>query len=163
MQTNVSPHNESSGYESKPACIVLRNGETFDVAHHDRTENDRWVFAYETERDGGIDYWFPSSSVLYIDTTSDATESHDEEDRELVADGGRPAASEVARRLVARSQYVESEDVTVDAGTVEVTVIERTLTIDATRVRVSDAVHHLDRAVTYAVWDQYPEDGGDDE
>lgn len=118
MYDNASPRQESSGYESEPARIVLKNGETFDVAHYDRTESDRWVFAYVESRDGGIDYRFPASAVLYIDTsdgdgdevervddmadapvtmqvmgtgaTPPTIEDDEDEDETLVADGGGP-------------------------------------------------------------------------
>ena len=75
MRNKNAPQQESSGYDLQPARIVLQNGEEFDVVHHDRTENDRWVFAYVETRENGIDYRFPAESVLYIDTTSDDGDS----------------------------------------------------------------------------------------
>lgn len=53
----------------------------------------------------------------------------DERERELVADGGLRPAEELARKLISKSPDVESDDVTVSGGTVEVTVIEETFTI----------------------------------
>lgn len=86
MQTNVSPRQETGGYDLQPARIVLQNGEEFDVAHHDRTANDQWVFAYVETRENGIDYRFPAESVLYIDTTSDDDGDSDAVEFERVED-----------------------------------------------------------------------------
>ena len=190
MYDNASPGKESRGYDQQPARIVLQNGETFDVIHHDRTADNRWVFAYVDSREDGIDYRFPSSSVAYIDTTSDEYErvedlsdapstvitagasppefeddDSDDEDCELVTDGGR-RVDDVVQQLIDQSSDVEREDVTVNGTRVAVSVIDRTVTFDAKHGRVSDVVRDAVYEVGRARWRQYPdedEEGGDEQ
>lgn len=76
MRTLDTHPGKSPGYsDEKPARIVLTTGDEYEVAHHFLTEREQWVCAYETTRNGGIDYRFPAAAIAVIDTTTD---SHDD-------------------------------------------------------------------------------------
>lgn len=122
MYDNASPGKESRGYDRQPARIVLQNGETFDVIHHDRTADNRWVFAYVHEHAGGIDYRFPSEAVLYIDTASDDSEWVDSDtDLPTGSEDVVPEEGDLISELDGSTQYAIRRVGEVSAfGTVEV-------------------------------------------
>jgi hypothetical protein len=90
--SSYDPHpRKTPGSDTKPARTVLESGEEFAAPHHFVTETERWVCAYENGRDGGVDYRFPSSSVAFIDTTSNTDagrERVDTEDTAVTAPAG---------------------------------------------------------------------------
>jgi hypothetical protein len=104
---SYSPNDgKTPGFDTEPARIVLESGEEFDVVHHNRNKSDTWVFAYAEQRDGGIDYWFPASSIQYIDTSTDAFTNNGESEKS----GG------VHSRSTSKDSLVEVGDLVTVAG-----------------------------------------------